>query len=237
MEKKLSNQITRRQFLVFTATGIGTAALTCGGFGTLAFHRPKTVAFQKLAAQRNTINPIALVTYGSRAGSTMEIARALALELENRSFTVDVCPIQQAASLDGYSHVVIGSAIRMGTPLPEVTQFITDHRAELQRISLAFFAVHLQNSGEDETSRKARLAYLEPVRALTPLQHEAFFTGVFDPGKVSIIENLMGKLVKTPIGDFRDWAAITQWGQTIFSDSPATLDEDKATTKQHKHGE
>jgi len=213
----MSNNITRRQFLTYMAAGIGATTLTCAGVGAIASARPVDIQFRKLAANRNPINPIVLVTYASRAGSTMEIARTIALELEERDFVVDICPIKQVKSLEGYSHVVIGSAIRMGSPLPEVTQFIEDHRSELHGIPLACFVVHLQHDGEDEASRKARLAYLDPIRSQLPITNEGFFTGVYYPTKVSFIERLMGKMVKTPVGDFRDWAAIKGWGQLIFS--------------------
>lgn len=218
----MSKQISRRQFLIFMATGIGVTTLTCAGVGAIAARRPVDFHFRKLATNRNPMNPIVLVTYATRAGSTMEIARTIALELENRGFTVDINPIERVTSLKGYSHVVIGSAIRMGTPLREVTQFITEHSSEFHSIPLAFFAVYLQNSGEDEASMKARLAYLDPIRSQLRITHEAYFTGVYDPDNVSYLERLMGELVKTPIGDFRDWVAIKDWGQSIFSGAPTT---------------
>lgn len=216
MEINNSKTITRRKFLAYTAATIGGVALTCGGLGTLALHRPVDVNFRKLAGNRNPMNPMILVAYATRAGSTMEIARAISLELENRNFTFDICPIDQVTSLEGYSHVVMGSAIRMGAPLPEVTKFVQEHLAEFQSIPLAFFAVHLDNSADDDASRKARLAYLDPIRNRLRITHEAFFTGVYDRTKVSFLEGLMGKMVKTPVGDFRDWDAIRSWAQSIF---------------------
>lgn len=212
----MSKKITRRQFLIYMAAGIGATTLTCVGIGAVAFRSPVDAHYRRFATNRNPMNPIVLVTYATRAGSTMEIAQTIATELEERDFTVDICPINQVANLDGYSHVVIGSAVRMSAPLPEVTQFIEGHLSEFHGIPLAFFAVHLQNNGDDEASRKARLAYLVPIRNLLRLQHEAFFTGVYDPKKVSYIERLMGETVQTPVGDFRNWAAIMNWGQTIF---------------------
>jgi len=212
----MSKKITRRQFLTFVAASVGATTLTCAGLGTFAFRRPVDAHYRRFATNRNPMNPIVLVTYATRASSTMEIAQTIATELEERDFTIDICPINQVANLDGYSHVVIGSAVRMSAPLPEVTQFIEGHLSEFRGIPLAFFAVHLQNAGEDEASRKARLAYLDPIRKLLRLQHEAFFTGVYDPEKVSYIERLMGETVQTPVGDFRNWAAIMNWGQTIF---------------------
>ncbi|MHB8134968.1 MAG: flavodoxin domain-containing protein [Anaerolineaceae bacterium] len=214
----MAQKITRRQFLAYMATSIGVTTLICTGLSAFAARRPDDFNFRKLATNRNPMNSIVLLTYATRAGSTMEIARTIALELENRDFTVDISPIERVTSLEGYSHVVIGSAIRMGTPLPEVTQFITDHSSEFRSIPLAFFAVYLQNSGEDEVSRKARLSYLDPIRNQSRLMHEAYFTGVYDPAKVSLIERLMGKMVKTPVGDFRDWDAIKKWGQSVFVD-------------------
>lgn len=213
----MSKKITRRQFLTYMAAGIGVTTLTCIGVGAIASHRPVDTQFQKLSTKRNPMNPIVLVTYASRAGSTMEIARTIAQELEKRSFTVDISSIDRVVSLEGYSHVVIGSAIRMGAPLPEVTSFIEEHHSEFRDISLACFAVYLQHDGDDDASRKARLAYLDPIRKLLTLQYEAFFTGVFDPKKVSFIEGAMGKMMHSPMGDFRDWDAITDWGQTIFA--------------------
>lgn len=213
----MSAKMSRRQFLKYAPVGIGAAALTCCSLSALALRRPVDFYNRKLAANRNPMNPIVLVTYATRAGSTMEIAQAIALELENRSFTVDFCPIKRVTGLEDYSHVVIGSAIRMSAPLPEVTQFIEEHRTTFRGIPLAFFAVYLSNDGDDETSRAARHAYLDPVRKLLRLQHEAFFTGVFDPEKVSFAEGLMGRLMQSPVGDFRDWEAIKRWGQSIFT--------------------
>ncbi len=213
----MSKKIPRRQFLAYMTAGIGITTLTCAGAGAIASRRPVDIQFRKLAANRNPMNPLVLVTYASRAGSTMEIARTIALELEKRDFVFDICPIKRVESLKGYSHVVIGSAIRMGSPLPEVTHFIEEHRSEFGGIPLACFVVHLQHDGEDEASRKARVAYLDPIRNQLLITHEAYFTGVYDPAKVTPIERLVGKMVKTPVGDFRDWAAIKDWAQSIFT--------------------
>jgi len=198
------------------AVGIGVTTLACAGMGAIASRRPVDIQFQKLDDNRNPMKSLVLVTYASRAGSTMEIARTIALEFEKRNFEFEILPIKQVKSLKGYSHVVIGSAIRMGSPLPEVTRFIEEHRSEFQGIPLASFAVHLQHGGEDEASQKALVAYLDPIRNQVRIMHEAYFTGVYDPAKVSPLERLMGKMVKTPVGDFRDWAAIKDWSQSIF---------------------
>lgn len=212
----MSKKITRRQFLAYTAAGIGATALTCGGLGTLAFRPPKINFVDKFAAGKDPSNPSVLVAYASKAGSTMEISQAIAGELEKRNFTVDIGPIKQMTVLKDYDYVVIGSAIRMSAPMPEVIEFIQQNQSLLHTIPTAFFAVHLANLADDEVSSKARLAYLDSIRPLLSLSHEAFFAGVFDPSKLSFIEGLMGKMMQSPAGDFRDWDAIMGWGQSIF---------------------
>lgn len=213
----MTKEITRRQFLTYTAAGVGATVLACSGLGAIAFRPPALNTYEKLSANRNPANPTILVAYGSRASSTMKIAQTIAFELLKRNFTVDIRPIQRVTDLKGYNYVVIGSAIRMSSPLPEVMAFLEQFSTALLEIPTAFFAVYLMNSENTEVSNKARLSYLDPVRKLLPLQHEAYFTGVFDPQKVSFIEGVMGKMLKSPIGDFIDWDAISNWSQAIFT--------------------
>lgn len=212
----MTKRITRRQFLACAAAGIGATALTCGGLAAIALRRPGLGYYRRLAADRNPARLAVLVTYATRAGSTIGIAQAIASELEKRRFTVDICPVNRVTDLADYSCVAIGSAIRMSAPLPEAMEFVEQYHDTLRTIPTAFFAVYLMNTENDEASSRARLAYLDPVRKLLPLQHEAFFTGVFDPAKVSLVEGLMGRMLESPVGDFRDWDAIANWGRSIF---------------------
>ncbi len=162
------------------------------------------------------MNQKVLVAYASRTGSTSEVAQAVAKELTSRGFAVDVIPVKQVAGLQGYHAVVIGSAVRYGQWLPEATRFVEQNQSALSKLPVSFFAVHLMNQGDDETSRAARLAYLDAARKLVAPQSEAYFLGVGDPAKVSFIERLIAKAVKSPEGDYRDWARIRAWSQQIL---------------------
>jgi menaquinone-dependent protoporphyrinogen IX oxidase len=115
----------------------------------------------------------------------MEISRTNATELEEWDFTVDICPINLVVNLERYSHVVIGSAERVSAPLPKITIIIEGHRSELRGIPLVLFAGRFQNNGVFEAGRKARLVYLDMIRRRLRLKHEAFYSGVYDPVKVS----------------------------------------------------
>ena len=158
-----------------------------------------------------------LVTYATRAGSTAEVAEAIGKTLAAKGVTVDVLPIKKVTDLTSYQAVVIGSAVRFGQWLPEAVKFVELNNTVLGQKSTAFFAVHIMNLGEDEASRKARLAYLAPARKLIMPKAEAFFAGSGNPSKLSFLERTIGRMVKSPEGDLRDWKAINAWAEGLPS--------------------
>lgn len=162
-----------------------------------------------------------LVTYATRAGCTGEVAAAIGEVLGWRGFAVDVRPVKDAPSVDGYQAVVVGSAIRMGSWLPEAVKFVKRNRARLSRAPAALFTVHILNTGDDETSRQARQAYTAPVRQILPACGEVFFAGKMDYARLSFFDRLIARAVEKSTnlkeGDFRDWDKIRGWAQTILS--------------------
>lgn len=211
----MSTKMNRRTFIVRAAAGVGATCLACAGLTAIGLQAPVNPSYQLFASGEQPVNQKVLVTYASRAGSTMEVAQAVAEELTKRGFAVDVLPVKQASSVDGYGAVVIGSAVRMGSWLPDAVKFVEKNSAALQQKKTAFFGLYLMNQGEDEASRTARSAYMEPARKWVKPQTEGLFVGVGDPAKISFIERMIGKMVKSPEGDFRDWNAIRAWAQQI----------------------
>jgi len=157
-----------------------------------------------------------LVTYATCAGSTPEIGAAIGETLARRGFSMDVKPVKASPTLNGYDAVILGSAIRMANWLPEMVEFIKTNQSVLRSLPVALFTVHILNTGADETSRAARLAYLNPVRPLLTPVDEVFFTGRIELDTLSFVDRLMVKMVKSPIGDFRDWDGIRAWSSSIF---------------------
>lgn len=157
-----------------------------------------------------------LLTYATRAGSTIGVADAIGAELRQRGLEVDVQPVTANPTLSAYEAVILGSAIRMANWLPEMVEFIKTNQSALQSRPVALFTVHILNIGADETSRAARLAYLNTVRPLLNPVDEVFFTGKIDLVTLSFVDRLMVKMVKSPIGDFRDWDGIRVWSSAVF---------------------
>lgn len=158
-----------------------------------------------------------LVAYATRAGSTAEIAAAIGQTLAERGFTVEVKPVKKVSSLQDYQSVILGSAIRMGSWLPEMMDFIKKNQPALNSLPAALFTVHMLNAGDDEASRAAREAYTAPVRALLPHAPEAFFTGLMDFSRLSFLDRFIASMVKAVESDQRDWEKIRAWANAILN--------------------
>ena len=56
---------------------------------------------------------------------------------------------------------------------------------------------------------------LQPIADRIQPRDTAVFHGALDMKKLNLIEKFMIKNVKAPLGDFRDWDAITSWATAI----------------------
>jgi menaquinone-dependent protoporphyrinogen oxidase len=156
-----------------------------------------------------------LVTYATRAGSTAEVASVIGDVLGERGFSVDVKPIKEAPQVEGYGAILIGSAVQGGQWLPEAIQWIKTNQKALQNVPVALFTVHMNNTGDDEQSRKNREAYLNAVRSLLHPVDVAFFAGKMDAAQLSFLERFLVRIAKSPVGDLRDWERIRSWAQSV----------------------
>jgi menaquinone-dependent protoporphyrinogen oxidase len=216
-----SNKVNRRGFLKVAGITLGASAVACGGLGYLASRPPRINLIENTYGEGNPANNHILVTYATRAGSTAEVADAIGETLAARGYVVDVKPIKENPSLEGYQAVVIGSAIRIAGWLSEAVKFVQNNQAELNNLQVALFSVHLENLGEDEASRANREAYTAPVRQLLPSAQEAFFAGKMDLSTVSFLDRTllkaMGKTEGSSMGDHRDWDLIRAWAERVFA--------------------
>jgi menaquinone-dependent protoporphyrinogen oxidase len=160
-----------------------------------------------------------LVVYASRAGSTGDIAQLIGETLNERGFHVDVRTIKSRPQIENYQAVLIGSAIRRGTWLPEAVTFVAHHQAELHSVPVVLFTVHMYNAGDDPVSVANRRAYLNTVRPLLQPAAEVYFRGAIDPQRLALLERLLVRFTQAPIGDFREWDQIRDWAQTILPEA------------------
>ncbi len=71
-----------------------------------------------------------LVAYATRNGSTAEIAQAIGKELTTAGFTANVAEIKTVSTLAGYTAVVIGGPLYMGSVDGAVGKFIGKNREQ-----------------------------------------------------------------------------------------------------------
>ncbi len=181
-----------------------------------------------------------LVTYATMAGSTAEVAEAVAEVLEAHGLAADVRPMGEVESLAGYDGVVAGGPMIMGWHRG-ARAFLRRHRREWGRVPLAVFvtAVSLTQANGvvydapvfiDETlpkppARPGRLSlheryslpsnYLRPIfAAVRPAKPASvgIFGGRLEFGRLKPWAVLfVSVVIKAPAGDRRNWQAIRGW--------------------------
>lgn len=203
--------LSRRRFLQAAGLTIAGATLACSGLGYAATRTPAVETPELIFGKDNSMNNRILVAYATRAGSTAEVAAAIAETLAARGYAVDVKPVKEKPNLAGHTAVVLGSAIRMGNWLPEMVKFIEANQAALAALPTALFTVHMLNTGDDEASWAARAAYLKAVRPLLPDAETIYFAGKMDFARLSFLDRAIARMVKAVEADNRDWAKIRGW--------------------------
>jgi menaquinone-dependent protoporphyrinogen oxidase len=156
-----------------------------------------------------------LVAYATRTGSTGEVADAIARRLCEAGLSAEVRPVAEVASLEGYSGAILGSAVRYSAWLPEMTDFLVTNRGALAAMPVAFFTMHMLALGDDPAAVVERTNYTaQALQQVTPVA-EAFFAGKIDPSRLSFVDRLAVRLVKSPVGDRRDWTVIGDWADGL----------------------
>ena len=206
-------KISRRAFLKTGCLTIGAAGLTVCGVSALS-PEPPPIELSSFRYGGKNMNKRVLVAYATRTGSTVEVAATIGETLGMNGTAVDVKPIEEELQVNGYQAVLIGSAVQHGNWLPEAVDFVKFNQGALNRLPVALFCVHIQNTGDDETSRRNRLAYLNEVRPLLQPVAEGFFAGKFDRRSAALLlPGLLSRFV--PPLDFRSWKKMRAWAETV----------------------
>jgi len=173
---------------------------------------PLTAEESGINEKGNTMNPKVLIIYGTRAGSTAEVADSIAAILKSHDVTVELREAKQVKSVKGYSLVIIGSAIRLGKVLPEIQSLVEKHQEDLSKTATAFFVVCMTLKDNTPENRKIANGFLDPLRKLVTPVEAGLFAGKMDYSKLGFLARFACKyMVKVPEGDFRDWPVIRAW--------------------------
>jgi menaquinone-dependent protoporphyrinogen oxidase len=158
-----------------------------------------------------------LVAYGTKYGATAEIAEKIGQVLEKSGLQADVLPADQVSDPAAYQAVVLGSAVYIGRWRREVVKFIKTNEGVLMGQAVWLFSSGPTGEGDPvELVQGWRFpGSLQPVVDRIEPRDIAVFHGAVDVSKLSFLEKWMLRNVQSPIGDFRDWEAITSWAEDI----------------------
>ena len=162
-----------------------------------------------------------LVGYATRHGSTQEVAEAVAETLRDSGLAVDVQPVGEVRSLDGYSAVVLGAPLYMYRWHKDARRFLSRQRKALAERAVAVFALGPVHDPHDEEEWQDSWSQLNKELAKYPWFRPValeMFGGKFDPELLRFPINVMAG--QEPATDIRDWAAIRDWASNL----PALLE-------------
>jgi menaquinone-dependent protoporphyrinogen oxidase len=141
-----------------------------------------------------------LVAYGSRRGSTGEVAEAVAATLREHGHVVDVEPAGKARKAGAYDAVVLGGALYRGRWHRGARRFLKRERRRLASVPTAVYALGPRRDEAEAFERSRR--QLERALAKAP-EVEPASTAVF--GGVDRERGI----------DLRDWGAIRAWTESF----------------------
>ena len=158
-----------------------------------------------------------LVVYSTKSGCTEGVAKRIGAALACKpDASVEVVPAEEAPAAEDYDAVVVGSGIRVGQWHETARTWVSDNAAALRQVPVAFYTVGLMiTNGAEKLPEVA--AYAAPVAeaaGITPID-TGLFAGWNQPGSFPLVERLVLKAMKAPVGDFRDWDAIDSWAEKV----------------------
>jgi menaquinone-dependent protoporphyrinogen oxidase len=151
-----------------------------------------------------------LMAYGSKHGSTQEVAHAVAEELQALGVDVETLPAREVDDLRPYAGVVVGGSIYMGRWHADAIGLLQRHKYALSELPLAVFGMGPRTlEPHDVEHALAELHHsLRTVPEVEPAA-VAIFGGVVNPRSLRFPFNRM------PASDARDWAAIRSWAADL----------------------
>lgn len=176
-----------------------------------------------------------LVAYGTKWGSTADVAKELASGLGRKGHRADLLDLGKdgAADVESYDMVVVGSGIAYGSWSKGAVRFLENNALKLTEKRLAMFACCGDLLFDPSRAEEYESKYLREVSkkyGLAPFSL-GLFGGVIDFDRYSFLvkgilsmrnagkKDMKEKGIDTDKPyDFRDWERIRAWGEGLLED-------------------
>ncbi|RZN46230.1 hypothetical protein EF808_06105 [archaeon] len=176
--------------------------------------------------------PRVLVAYGSRYGTSEEIANHMATILREHDIEVDVADLRSRPSIDleNYDGIIVGSGIKVGRWTKEAEQLLKELAGAPSKVKIGVFVSCLQVLTNPEGTHSSYLDEKLKKMGVGADIGEAFSgkidfssesrMGMLDKRMVSMAAKEMEQksgieIDRNGVNDFRDWDAIETFARTF----------------------
>ncbi|RLF96349.1 nitric oxide synthase [Thermococci archaeon] len=172
----------------------------------------------------------ALIAYGTRYGSTTDIANKMGEILTEEGIDVKIVNLaeEKIDDVSNYDLIIIGSSIKIGSWTKKSLEFLERFESDLSKKKTAFF-VSCLDANDPKKCKEARENYLEKVAKKYPSIRPyklGLFGGVIDMKKYGFGTKLMVKALSKNLekqgidinksNDFRNWEEIQNWTRELL---------------------
>jgi len=189
------------------------------------------------------------VIYGSRYGQTQKVSGRIADLARARGHEVIVIELQhppQALSLAGMDAAFVGAPVYYGRHHKDVTRFVTDHRADLERIPSAFFSVSGSAASENAEKQIEARQCVDTFLQQTGWHPSslAMFGGAMANSQYSWIFRMMIQFVARKSGmnidpkrdyEYTDWVAVEHFATSFLDRLPPREPHAGARISEERH--
>jgi len=109
-----------------------------------------------------------LVAYGTKSGSTGEVAEAIGEALREGGATVDVSPTRDVTGISEYGAVVVGGPILYERWHSQALRFVELHQKELSQIPVAYFITCWELTRVSKERERDFAIYVDPLLGEPP---------------------------------------------------------------------
>jgi menaquinone-dependent protoporphyrinogen oxidase len=171
----------------------------------------------------------ALIAYGTRYGSTTDIAQRMGKILTKNGIEVTIINLDQEKinDISKFDLVIVGSGIAIGKWTKKSLKFLSRFESELSKKKVALFA-SCGDAKNPDKHEDAKERYLEKIARDHPLIKPVklgLFGGVIDLSRVGFLTRSMLKAASKEMekdgidvnkrNDFRDWKKIQEWTTSL----------------------
>ena len=157
-----------------------------------------------------------LVAYGSKRGSTAEIAEKIGGTLRQKGLQVDVLDAGTVNDLTPYSKIILGSSVYIGLWHKKAVRFLKKNIEVLEKLPVWLFICGPTGPG-NPIEQMGGWFYPKSLRPVIERIHPrdiTCFGGKLELKTLNPFEKWIINKVKAPEGDFRDWQAVASWADT-----------------------